>query len=167
MRTTLICLILGASIAAAPALAATHLQLNQTDLTVPDDGPEVSATMAVVLDHFISEIIVFVELATPVSNHMQVAVTSAWDTRVLLMFQAAGGEPNDLVSGWYPINFPSYEDMSQWHGEGGGGTWTIHCQDTVAGGGDSTLLSWGVQITYDEAVGNAAATWSGVKALFE
>ena len=167
MRTPIACLILGAAIAAAPALAAIHLQLSPADLPVPDGGAEVSATMIVALDHYISDINVFVELATPVTNHMRVSVTSAWDTNVVLMFQAAGGEPNDLVSGWYPLDFAAYEDMTQWYGEGGGGVWTIHCQDLVAGGGDSTLLSWGVQITYDETVGSAAVTWSGVKALFE
>ena len=167
MCRTLTCLIFGVALLATPSFAGTHYQVSPSDLIIPDDGPEVSATMAVALDRYITEISVFIELVTPQTNHMDIAVTSAWGTRVLLMHQAAGGEPNGQVTGWYPENYTSFEDMSQWLDEGGGGIWTIHCQDVVAGGGGSTLVSWGVQITYDDATGNAAATWSGVKALFE
>ena len=167
MHTVFACVFLGVSILTAPAFADIHTQLSPTDLTIPDDGPEVTAVMAVPLDRYISDISVFVELATPVASHMRVEVTSAWDTRVRLMHQASGGETDGYSSGWYPGTFTPYEDMTQWHGEGGGGIWIIHCQDIVGGGGNSTLISWGVQITYDEAAGNAATTWSGVKALFE
>ncbi len=57
--------------------------------------------------------------------------------------------------------------MTVWHGEGGGGTWTIAGQDWSRGGGDSVITEWRVEITYDDAVANEATTLGALKALFD
>ena len=100
------------------------------------------------------------------SSDLRIWVVSAWGTQVELFFIAEGGEPGQVVQGWYPTDFTPHEDMTQWHGEGGGGTWTIICQDWSEGGGASTLNQWRVEIGYDDVVDTESTSLGSIKALF-
>ena len=169
--TALICLgvILTAGTASAAFLTATFTET--PGLNIPDSpggaGTPVSATMDIALDHYISEIRVYIDVTTDWSSDLRIWVVSAWDTQVELLFIGEGGEPGVNPAGWYPTDFTPREDMTQWYDEGAGGTWTIICQDWSQGGGDSTLNEWRVEIGYDDTVATDARTLSDVKALFE
>lgn len=141
-------------------------------LVIPDSpggaGTLVTSTMDVELDYYISEIRVYIDVAIEDwSSDLRIWVTSAWDTQVELFFIAEGGEPASNPVGWYPTDFTPHEDMTQWHGEGAGGTWTISCQDWSQGGGDSVLNEWRVEIGYEDTVPTEGHTLSAVKALFD
>ena len=170
--TAMICLglLLTAGLASADFQTATFT--DTPALNIPDSpggpGTQVFATMDVELDHYISEIRVYIDVAiVDWSSDLRIWVVSAWDTEVELFHVGAGGEPATNPVGWYPTDFTPYEDMTQWNGEGAGGTWTIICQDNSQGGGDSTLNEWRVEVGYDDAVASDAHTLSGVKALFQ
>ncbi len=168
----LICLglILCASIASAELQTATFT--STTPLTIPDSpggpGTAVTQTMTVDLDYYIQDIRVYIDVAiVQWSSDLRIWVISAWDTELELFHIAEGGEPATNPMGWYPTDFTPYHDMTQWHGEGGGGVWTIVCQDWSEGGGDSVLNEWRVEIGYEDTVPAEGRTLTSVKSLFE
>ena len=169
--TALICLglILTAGMASADLQTATFA--DSPELNIPDSpggaGTAVSTTMTFELDHYISEVRVYIDVTTDWSSDLRIWVISAWDTQVELLHIAEGGEPGTDPAGWYPTDYAPHEDMAQWHDEGAGGTWTIICQDWSQGGGDSTLNEWQVEISYEDTVAADTHTLSGVKALFQ
>jgi hypothetical protein len=140
-------------------------------LVIPDSpggaGTLVTSTMDISLDHYISDVRVYIAVSIQDwASDLRIWVTSAWGTEVELFFICEGGEPATNPAGWYPTDFTPHEDMTQWVGEGGGGTWTIAGQDWSQGGGNSVITEWRVEITYDDAVAAEAVTLSGIKALF-
>jgi subtilisin-like proprotein convertase family protein len=170
LAVTIICLVLCAGLAQADMQVATFTAT--PGLTIPDSpggaGTLVTSTMEVDLDYFISDIRVYIDVSIiDWSSDLRIWVISAWDTQVELFFIGEGGEPASNPAGWYPTDFTPHEDMSQWVGEGGGGTWTIACQDWSQGGGDAVLNEWRVEITYDDSVATDAHTLTKVKALFD
>lgn len=174
MRHTIALSCLGLLLLAGPALAdfQTATFTSTPGLVIPDSpggaGTLVTSTMEIGLDHYISEIRVYIDVAIiDWSSDLRIWVISAWDTQVELFFIGEGGEPASNPAGWYPTDFTPHEDMTQWHGEGAGGTWTIACQDWSQGGGDSVLNEWRVEIGYDDAVSAEAHSLSSIKALFD
>lgn len=167
----LLCCLLGV-LGHAQAALQTQTFTATPSLVIPDSpggpGTLVSSTMDIDLDHFISDIRVYIAVSIMEwSSDLRIWVTSAWGTQVELFFIGEGGEPASNPAGWYPTDFTPHEDMAQWVGEGGGGTWTISCQDWSQGGGNAVLTEWRVELTYDDTVSGDAYTLSGVKALFD
>lgn len=163
-------LLLTAGVASAEFQTATFT--STPGLVIPDSpggaGTLVTATMDVPLDHYISEVRVYIDVSIiEWSSDLRIWVTSAWDTQLELFFIGEGGEPASNPAGWYPTDFTPRDDMTQWHGEGAGGTWTISCQDWSQGGGNSVLNEWRVEVGYEDTVASDAKTLTDVKALFD
>ncbi|MBD3220502.1 hypothetical protein GF314_04600 [bacterium] len=170
MITAIAVVLLAAGLAQAEMQTTTFT--DTPNLVIPDSpggaGTLVTSTMDIALDHYISDIRVYIAVDIDEwSSDLRIWVTSAWQTQVELFFIAEGGEPATDPAGWYPTDFTPHEDMTVWHGEGGGGTWTIAGQDWSQGGGDSVITEWRVEITYDDAVANEATTFGALKALFD
>ncbi len=166
----LTCCVLLLCIGTANAELQTATITATPGLTIPDSpggaGTLVTSSMTVDLDHYISSVRVYMDVTTAWSSDLRIWVISAWDTQVELLFIGEGGEPGVNPVGWYPTDFTPHEDMTQWHGEGAGGVWYIHCQDWSQGGGNSTLNEWRVEIGYEDTVAAEESTLSNVKALF-
>ena len=63
-------------------------------LVIPDAGSPVSSTMTVDLDHYISQVRVYIDVSmVDWSSDLRIWVTSAWDTQVELFHIGEGGEP--------------------------------------------------------------------------
>jgi len=168
MRKLTLITLCGLVLLAGPATAElqTAIFADPVALTIPDDSFAVSAVLPVALPHYIASIRVYVDLATNAASDLEIWVESPYGTSVLLMDHGSGHEPEVNPIGWYPDDFAPSEDMEQWIGEGASGTWTVYCQDTVAGGGNATLMEWGIEIGYEDSVADDQTTWGAVKTLY-